>query len=242
MVWSVKYKEFEQVIYGSLYTQKSIGIIMRKLIVDFEPNEMIRELFKQTFELIHSYEVLETLKIDWEEGICIDLIECVLKESASIHDLKSIGHMEILSVLKSEGNRHTCLVKQKPEDSERLFKEFDIDLIHSTPCMISEEKHTYSMIGEQKNIAKFIEQLKKYGNIGNMRFQKAAYQKHDILTVLTDKQKDVLIAAKKHGYYNYPRKIKSEELAQKIGISKNTAIEHLRKAEERIMENILAGY
>jgi predicted DNA binding protein len=215
---------------------------MRKLSLDFEPNEMIRDLFKQTFEFIQSYEVLETLKIDWEEGICIDLIECVLKEASSINDLKSIGHMEILSVLKSEGNKHTCLVKQKPEDSKGLFKQFDLDLIHTTPCKISYEKHTYSLIGDQENIAKFIEQLKKYGNIENMRFQKAAYQKHDILSVLTDKQKDVLIAAKKHGYYNYPRKIKSEELAKKIGISKNTTIEHLRKAEERLIENILAGY
>ena len=75
-----------------------------------------------------------------------------------------------------------------------------------------------------------------------MTFKKAVYQKHDILTVLTDKQRDILITAQKHGYYKYPRKIKPEELAQKIGISKGTAIEHLRKAEERIMENILAGY
>jgi predicted DNA binding protein len=215
---------------------------MRKIIFEFEPNEMVRGLLKPTFELIESYEVLENLKIDREVGISLDLIECVLKEDSSIQDLKYIGHMEILSILKSEGNKHTCLVKQKPEDSEGLFKDFDLDLIHATPCIISDQKHTYSFIGDQKNISKLIEQLKKYGEVGNMRFQKAAYQKHDIISILTDKQKDVLIAAKKYGYYNYPRRIKSEELAKKIGISKNTTIEHLRKAEERLMEDILAGY
>jgi predicted DNA binding protein len=215
---------------------------MRKIIFEFEPNEMVRELLKPTFEIIQSYEVLENLKIDREAGISLDLIECVLKEDSSIHDLKSIGHMEILSVLKSEGNKHTCLVKQKPEDSEGLFKDFDLDLIHTTPCIISGEKHTYSFIGDQENISKLTEIIKKYGQIGNMRFQKAAYQKHDILSVLTAKQRDIIIAAKKHGYYNYPRKIKSEELAKKIGISKNTTLEHLRKAEERLMENILTGY
>lgn len=57
---------------------------MRKLTLDFEPNEMIGELFKPTFELIQSYEVLENLKIDKEEGICLDLIECILKDDASI--------------------------------------------------------------------------------------------------------------------------------------------------------------
>ena len=82
----------------------------------------------------------------------------------------------------------------------------------------------------------------KMGNVVNMRFQKAAYQHRDIISILTDKQRDIMIAATKHGYYKYPRKIKSEELAQKIGISKGTTVEHLRKAEERLIENIFAGY
>ena len=90
---------------------------------------------------------------------------------------------------------------------------------------------------------KFIELVKKdVGEIINMKFQRAAYQKHDILSVLTDKQKEIVLAAKKHGYYDYPKKINSEDLAKRIGLSKATTLEHLRKAEERLMESILEGY
>ena len=109
-------------------------------------------------------------------------------------------------------------------------------------AVISEEKFIYSCIGDQKDISEFIELMKKYGTIVNMRFLKAAYQEHDILTVLTDKQREILISAENHGYYKYPRKINSEDLAKKIGISKGTIVEHLRKAEERLVTNIVAGY
>jgi predicted DNA binding protein len=205
---------------------------------------MMREALKPMLEIIDSYEILESLKIDWEEGICIDLIEFHFKEGLSIDNVRYIDTMEILSVLRSEGNKHICLVKSREaEDSKGMFKEFDLDIIHSTPFIISSEKLTFSVIGDNKNLTRFIELMKTHaGTIETMSFKKAAYEKHDIISVLTDRQKEIMITAKKHGYYKYPRKINSGELAQKIGLSKGTTLEHLRKAEERLMENIFAGY
>jgi DNA-binding XRE family transcriptional regulator len=217
---------------------------MRKLTLQIELNDEIKEAQKSAFEHIHSWELLETLKTEWEEGVVIVLIDIILKEDVSVHDLESIGDMKLLSVLKSEGNKHTCLVKhQEPEISKELFKEFDLDLINTTPTILSENRYTCSVIGDNENLTRFVELMKTtMGKIENMTFKKAVYQKHDMLSVLTDKQKNVLIAAQKHGYYANPRKIKSEDLAKKIGLSKNTTLEHLRKAEERIMDNIVAGH
>jgi DNA-binding XRE family transcriptional regulator len=217
---------------------------MRKLTLQIELNEKIKEAQKSTFKHIHSWELLETLKTEWEEGVVVVLLDILVKEGVSIHDLKSIGDMEILSVLKSEGNKHTCLAKhQEPEISKEMFKEFDLDLINTTPTILSEDTYTCSVIGDNENLTKFVELMKTtMGKVENMSFKKAAYEKHDILSVLTEKQKNVLIAAQKNGYYKNPRKIKSEELAKKIGLSKNTTLEHLRKAEERLMDNIVAGY
>jgi predicted DNA binding protein len=179
---------------------------MRKLTLELEPNERVKEELKSMFEIINSFELLEIMKIDWEEGIRVDLMELHLKETQSIDKVKIIGDMEIMSVLKSEGNKHTCLAKySEPDETKDLFKQFNLNLIYAT-------------------------------------FKKAAYQRHDILSVLTEKQREIIITAQKHGYYRYPRKIKPEELAKKIGISKGTAIEHLRKGEERIMEDIVAGH
>jgi len=216
---------------------------MRKLTIEIEPNEMASEGLGPLFEKIHSYEVLETLKIDFEEGVVVDLVEFHLKEGIQVHDLQSSGFLEILSVLKSEGKKHTCLIKfLEPEDEKGSFKEFDFDVIYTTPILMSKEKYVQSVIGDTESLNKFIEMNKKMGKVLNMSFTKAAYQRHDIVSILTDKQKEILIAANKHGYYDYPKKINSQQLADKVNLSKPTLVQHLRKGEGRLMENIFSGY
>ena len=111
----------------------------------------------------------------------------------------------------------------------------------TTPSIVAETMLTYSCIGNQENILKFIEIMKQYGTIVNMSFQKAVYQPQDILSILTDKQREVVLAAQKHGYYDYPKRINGEKLSQKLNISKATMVQHLRKAEGRIMANITEG-
>jgi len=75
----------------------------------------------------------------------------------------------------------------------------------------------------------------------SMSMSRAAYQRRDILTVLTDRQREVLTLANRYGYYDYPRGVSSEKLASRVGISKPVLLQHLRKAEGRIMADIFAG-
>jgi len=217
---------------------------MRKMTLEIEPTEIVRESLGPMYEKLVSYEILEALKINYEEGICVDLIELVLREGVSIDDLGYVGNMEILSVLRSEECRHTCIVKYNADDEDiELFKEFDLDLITTTPNLISKEKIVCSMIGDQKNLARFVELIRtNVGEIKNMSFKKAVYQRQEILSVLTEKQRNVLITAHQCGYYDYPKKINSKKLSEKVNISKPTLVQHLRKAEGRILGEILSGY
>jgi predicted DNA binding protein len=216
---------------------------MRKITVEFIPNEQVKEAMKPIFKDIHYYEILEMLKMDFEGGTCIDLIEIQLRESVSIDDVKTIGTMEVLSVLRSEGDKHICLVKHtEPEDTKDALQELDLDLILTTPTIIAENKNTVTYMGENENLQKFLKIIKSDMEIINIAYKRAVYERKDLLSVLTDKQKDIMLSAHKYGYYDYPKKINSERLSEKVNISKATLLEHLRKAEGRILNEVLSGY
>jgi predicted DNA binding protein len=216
---------------------------MRTLTLEIEPFETVKEEMAETFAHVLSYSILETLKMDYREGICIEIMEFTLKEGTSIHDIRTVGNLEILSVLKSIDNKHTCLIRYtEPEETKGQFQESDLGLIHTIPTIVSAEKFTISMMGERKNLSDFIEMMRMVGTIRKMAFRRAAYQKADILTVLTEKQRAVMLAAFQNGYYDYPKKISSKQLCEKVSISKPTLLQHMRKAEGRILKEIMTGY
>jgi predicted DNA binding protein len=59
------------------------------------------------------------------------------------------------------------------------------------------------------------------------------------LNQLTEKQRDVLITAYKMGYYDVPRRGSSQDIAKKLGLVDATVVEHLRKAEQRLIRHII---
>ncbi len=217
---------------------------MRKLTLTINPNYAVKKEYGATFEKIHSFEILEMLKIDYDEAFCVDLMEYALKDNVDINEIGPIGNMEIISILKSRGNRHVCLIQyREPMESRNSFGEGDLGLILSTPTIISEERFVVSVMGEQKNLHKFAEMMKtQVGTIEDLVVKRAVYERRDLLSVLTEKQREVFIAANEQGYYDYPKRIGSERLADKVKLSRPTVLYHLRKAEGRLFKEIMAGY
>lgn len=59
--------------------------------------------------------------------------------------------------------------------------------------------------------------------------------KPGVVSVLTDRQRDVLRAAATVGYYDVPRRGTAADVAAVVGCAPSTASEHLRKIEARIL-------
>ncbi len=61
----------------------------------------------------------------------------------------------------------------------------------------------------------------------------------DIFTGLTNRQISALILGLERGHYSTPSETKIERLARGIGLAPSTLAEHMRKAEQRILRNLL---
>lgn len=227
---------------------------MRKLIVEVRPRltvpgappelqEKMQE-WAAVFEKIESVTLLEILKVDFEKGLKLVLCEITVADGFSIDEITIPGVMEILHVVRVQGRVHTCLIRGQAHDEffRQKMQEFDLDLIWTTPIKKSPTHVVYSCIGDEENLQRFLGLLASYGEILDVTFQPVTYDGRDILGMLTEKQRGMLLAAKRCGYYEYPRKTNGAALAREAGVSKATAIEHLRRAESRIMATLLAGY
>jgi predicted DNA binding protein len=60
-----------------------------------------------------------------------------------------------------------------------------------------------------------------------------------MLNGLTPRQAEILTLAIKTGYFDTPAKITADEMAKKAGLSRSTFMEHLRKAEGKLLLNVL---
>ncbi len=104
-----------------------------------------------------------------------------------------------------------------------------------------QSKNIYIIKAADSEVERFFKAMEILCNIKDLKIQKVEYKECDILSALTSDQKKIINYASKYGYYDYPRKITSEELAEKIGINKNIILQSLRKAEKSIITKALNG-
>jgi len=211
--------------------------------MELKLNEKFLKNFDFLLDKIESIELLELLKIDFEKRIKMAIAAFNMEEGYTIEDIKTPDYVEIFTVLQKKENRYVCLIKAKYFKSlSSLAKKFNIDIIWDTPSVFTKEKMVVSVTGDEENLKKILDLFKNIGEITKISFVKPIFDDKTILGYLTEKQREILIKAKKNGYYDYPKKINSQDLSKKVGLSKPTVIQHLRKAEDRIFSNILAGY
>lgn len=222
---------------------------MKKMTVTIDMHSFFYDMMKKVspIDAIESIEILDFLKIDIEKYYKILLLKISMKQNHSIEELEECKNIEIISTIEKDDRTITCLMKGKMplhylSKLGNITKQFNANVIWDVPSRMNGREIVISALGDEKDINKIAKACKLIGTIKKISFNKNFIYGIDILKCLTSKQKRVLIKALQEGYYEYPRKINTNILSEQVSLSKSTTVEHLRKAENRLIATILSGY
>lgn len=93
------------------------------------------------------------------------------------------------------------------------------------------------VVYRREDLRNIVQELRDFGSVEVM--QLTPYQSSE--TLLSDRQAEVVGLALAEGYYDWPRAADAETLAAELGIAHSTFLEHLRKAESRLLRSALGG-
>jgi len=97
----------------------------------------------------------------------------------------------------------------------------------------------FSLVGTDAQLREFLNQAKSLGHQFRVVALGAPSFGVSPLDRLTEKQRLVLRTAHRLGYYDVPRRIDSRRLGRALGLRAATVVEHLRKAEQRLLDCLL---
>jgi predicted DNA binding protein len=115
--------------------------------------------------------------------------------------------------------------------------------VHSAPVRIEggRERWQVCFAGERTEIEASIEGVREEGraevSIERITSADAAGPVREArMGALTPTQREVFDLARDRGYYRWPRGVSTRDLAAELDISKTTLLEHLRKAESKLLD------
>jgi hypothetical protein len=214
---------------------------MRRLIIEIYEKELIKiGIALPQFQTIKCLKLLYFLRQDPKEFAAI--AEVKFKDSTlKVEDLLLGGLLVEAQVLEQQKNGSYLVFMRGGPSLSSVLSAIGIESGYLFPPIgIGDGKIKISFLGGEKQVTDFMEKIDVLGiRYRVVLLTDASFSPISPLNQLTEKQQEVLIKAFKLGYYGVPRKITSEELAKKLGITDSTVVEHLRKAELRLLTQIL---
>jgi len=199
----------------------------------------------RSFQRLKSFEVVHILRQEPAEFSALVKVNFG-DQPAKIEDVfpKSQNAKVEYELLEQDKGTYTYFMKlserrgqQRPQILTRLASGSYL----STPFEVKDGKLKVTYLGTVRHMKNVLKSLEK----ARMKFKvisliDAKFSPSSPLQRLTEKQREVLIKAYKFGYYDKPRKISSEELASRVNLSKSTLVAHRRKAEKRLLAEVLS--
>jgi predicted DNA binding protein len=152
-------------------------------------------------------------------------------EKAGVHVIQVNGHWSY-----GRGRR-----RRAGQPSKRFVELMEKAMFHDMSRLrVNGETLVASVVGEDRDVEKLVAELRNFGSaLQIVRLGRPRALVGTALEALTPRQRSVIQLAHAMGYYEIPRRAKTEDIARILRMEKGTAGDHLRRAEKHLIDNVL---
>jgi HTH DNA binding domain len=204
------------------------------------------EKFKPTpgLQCLESFRVLHQLQFG--EGSCAGIGRIRYGDTpGELAELVGVaGFVKVASLANLGDGSHLAYFEGKPAAQwAKLLAKVGVHL--ASPIEVTPESWRVSIEGTRAQSRKLLAELRarkirsRIVSIGEAKVLPTSPK--SLLGILTPKQREALLEAYRAGYYDIPRRVDSNRVAKSLKLGKSTAIEHRRKAEKRLLDEIVRG-
>ena len=212
---------------------------MRRVIIELPAAELAEFMHEPRLNEIELFEALSLLRMTQTEATIVARIK--FRDPKIDIERYFNDPTDVVQILEKEKDgSYICFMKGK---MQRQFSQV-MGIINrgylSSPYEIRDGRLKIAFLGSTRVIKGFLGNITRAGlHCKVLSLTDARFSSSSPLSKLTGIQQRVILSAFELGYYDLPRRIDSRELAKRLKMAEPTLVVHRRKAERRLLSEIL---
>ena len=211
----------------------------RKVIVEMPRVELERSNYVPGLEGVESLSIVQLLRYDPHEfaGVVRVKLRPPLKDTKGLVGIA--GKRKVQELSREEDGSFLIYGSGKPMKEWMKVASYAGGYAYP-PFELTADKWRITFIGGEGAVKRFLAMLERFGlHYRIAHSTDARFAASSFLSTLTDQQRKVLSGAYRLGYFDSPRRIGVRELSKSINLRRSAVTEHLRKAQKRLLDEIL---
>lgn len=144
-------------------------------------------------------------------------------------------------VTPDDERRFYFLSTIRPPVFERMFELFTTrGLLVITPVLYRDGEVHARLVGSSGDVQAVLDDVPPAIDVEVNEIGERGFERESVAAALSDRQREAVQAAIELGYYEMPRQVTYDDIAELLDCAPSTASEHLQKAETKIVRATMA--